>query len=77
MLAQLNGHCIEIKSHMVKIVITWSISPDENNNIELVYKTPHNNTDLEITQSCNSQKFLTLNFRKELKEIDHFMVIFL
>ena len=26
-----------IKSHMVKIVITWSISPDENNNIGLVY----------------------------------------
>ena len=27
-----------IKSHMVKIVITWSISPDENNNIGLVYR---------------------------------------
>ena len=35
MLAQLNGHCIDgkiflpttIKSHVVKIVITWSISP--------------------------------------------------
>ena len=25
-----------IKSHVVKIVITWSISPDENNNIGLV-----------------------------------------
>ena len=26
-----------MKSHMVKNVITWSISPDENNNIGLVY----------------------------------------
>ena len=26
-----------IKSHVVKIVITWSIRPDENNNIGLVY----------------------------------------
>ena len=24
---------ITIKSHVVKIVITWSIGPDENNNI--------------------------------------------
>ena len=46
MLAQLNGHCIErkvfmpttIKSHMVKNVVTWSIRPDENNNIGLVYR---------------------------------------
>ena len=45
MLAQLNGQCIQrkvflpttIKSHVVKIAITWSISPDENNNIGLVY----------------------------------------
>ena len=29
-----------IKSHVVKIVITWSISPDENNNIGLVYINP-------------------------------------
>ena len=26
-----------IKNHVVKIVITWSIRPDENNNIGLVY----------------------------------------
>ena len=26
-----------IKSHVVKIVITWSIRPDENNNIGIVY----------------------------------------
>ena len=26
-----------IKSHVVKIVITWSICPEENNNIRLVY----------------------------------------
>ena len=46
MLAQRNGHCIEqkvflpatIKSHVVKSVITWSISLDENNNIGLVYR---------------------------------------
>ena len=43
MLAQLNGHWAEglwpttIKSHVVKIVITWSIRLNENNNIELVY----------------------------------------
>ena len=45
MLGQLNGHCIErnvflpttIKSHVVKIAITWSKRPDENNNIGLVY----------------------------------------
>ena len=44
MLALFNGHCIEqsffattIKSHVAKIVIMWSISLDENNNIGQVY----------------------------------------
>ena len=39
MLVQLNGHFLPttIKGHMVKIIITWSISPYENNNIGMVY----------------------------------------
>ena len=28
-----------LKSHVVKLFITWSISPDENNNIGHVYTT--------------------------------------
>ena len=45
----LNGRVLPttIKCHMVKIVITWSIRPDENNNIGLGY-SPSNEGHVSI-----------------------------
>ena len=55
-----------IKSHMVKIVITWSISPDENNNIGLVYIKKSDIKNRNFLFLFNGLKFDILEKRKKI-----------
>ena len=46
--------------------------------VQSLYKSPHYNTNYDITwSSCGSQNLLHWNITKELEEDDHEMAIFL
>ena len=60
---------ITIKSHMVKILIMWSISLDENNNIALVYKMDFNF--MFITVAFNQIKHKNMVLSQTLQKKTH------
>ena len=63
-----------IESHVVKIVITWSISPDENNNIGLVFYVVNNDLDNLATKNTVTlhQTCIDYELFGDRKELERF-----